>query len=104
VEWHRKTSRVAQTSSMGRMAKANTRGATGWCLETNDLVLSKYVAGREKGDRFVRAALAAGLTRAETLLERLASMPVDAEVRERLRRRILADASRPPAAPRPKLR
>ena len=26
----------------------NTRGATGWCLEPHDLVLSKLVAGREK--------------------------------------------------------
>ncbi len=27
---------------------ANTRGATGWCLEAHDLVLSKYVAARRR--------------------------------------------------------
>ena len=26
----------------------NTRGATGWCLEIHDLIISKLVAGREK--------------------------------------------------------
>jgi hypothetical protein len=71
---------------------ANTRGATGWCLEAHDLVLSKYVAAREKDDRFVRAALAAGLVSAETLGERLAGLPVDEPARERIRRRIRADA------------
>jgi hypothetical protein len=70
----------------------NTRGATGWCLEAHDLVLSKYAAGREKDDRFVRAALAARLVKAETLLERLGAMPVDADAQERIRRRILGDA------------
>jgi hypothetical protein len=70
----------------------NTRGATGWCLEPHDLVLSKYVAGRDKDDRFVRAAIGRGLVDPETLLGRLAALPVDGEARERLRRRILADA------------
>jgi hypothetical protein len=73
---------------------ANTRGATGWCLEAHDLVLSKYVASREKDDRFVRAALAAGLVSPETLAERLASLPVDEQGKERIRRRIRADVGR----------
>ncbi len=72
---------------------ANTRGATGWCLEAHDLVLSKYVAGRDKDDRFVRGALAAKLVRAETLVERLSTMPIDPEARERIRRRIAGDAA-----------
>jgi hypothetical protein len=71
---------------------ANTRDATGWCLEAHDLVLSKYVASRDKDDRFVRAALAHRLVRADVLLERLPAMPLDDEARERLRRRILGDA------------
>jgi hypothetical protein len=74
---------------------ANTRGATGWCLEAHDLVLSKYVAGREKDARFARAAMAAGLTKVDMLLGRLADLPVDPETRERLRRRILGDATLP---------
>jgi hypothetical protein len=73
---------------------ANTRGATGLCLEAHDLVLSKYAAGRDKDDRFVRAALAAKLVDAETLLERLSTMPMDGASRERIRRRILRDAGR----------
>jgi hypothetical protein len=73
---------------------ANTRGATGWCLESHDLVLSKYVAGREKDDRFVRAALAERLVSAQTLHERLSAMPIDDAARERLERRIAADEAR----------
>ena len=72
---------------------ANTRGATGWCLEAHDLVLSKYAAGREKDGVFVRAALAAKLVIRETLLDRLATMSIDEGARERLRRRILGDAA-----------
>jgi hypothetical protein len=72
----------------------NTRGATGWCLEAHDLVLSKYVAAREKDDRFVRAALAAGLVSPETLAARLESLPIDEQGKERIRRRIRADAGR----------
>jgi hypothetical protein len=70
----------------------NTRGATGWCLEAHDLVLSKYVAAREKDNRFARAALAAGLVSPDTLAERLASLPIDEQGKERIRRRIRADA------------
>ncbi len=39
----------------------NTRGATGWCLEVHDLVLSKYAAGREKDLEFVGAVIRHGL-------------------------------------------
>jgi len=70
---------------------ANTRGATGWCLEPHDLVLSKYVAGRDKDERFVRAAIGRGLVDPERLLERLEGLPIDEDGRERLRRRILGD-------------
>lgn len=35
----------------------NTAGATGWCLEVHDLVLSKCVAGRERDWEFVADAL-----------------------------------------------
>jgi hypothetical protein len=72
---------------------ANTRGATGWCLEAHDLVLSKYAAGREKDAVFVRAALAVKLVNREILLDRLATMPIDDGARERLRSHILGDAA-----------
>ncbi len=81
------------TDRLVPLRNANTRGATGWCLEAHDLVLAKYAAGREKDGRFARAALAAKLVEPPVLLERLAKMPIDEEARERLRRRILGDAA-----------
>jgi hypothetical protein len=74
------------------VCNANTRGATGWCLDAHDLVLAKYAAGREKDDRFVRAALGRGLVSADILTERLSAMPLDDVNRDRLRLRIAADA------------
>jgi hypothetical protein len=75
---------------------ANTRGATGWCLEAHDLVLSKYAAGREKDRRFAVVALAAKLVAEEVLVERLATMPIDESSRERVRTQIKHDGSRSP--------
>jgi hypothetical protein len=74
---------------------ANTRGAVGWCLEAHDLVLSKYAAGRDKDDRFVRAAIAHAIVDSQVLLDRLPTMPVDDAARERIRRRIVHDAGGP---------
>lgn len=69
---------------------ANTRGATGWCLEPHDLVLAKCVAGRGKDWRFAQDAVESGLVRFEALLARLPGLPVDAaliaEVERGLRR------------------
>ena len=52
---------------------ANTRGATGWCLEIHDLVISKLVAGREKDLDFAREAARHRLVTEATLRERLAA-------------------------------
>lgn len=38
----------------------NTGGATGWCLEVHDLLLSKCVAGRERDWEFAVDALRLG--------------------------------------------
>jgi hypothetical protein len=65
-----------------------TRGATGWCLEVHDLIVSKLVAGREKDLAFAAAAAHHGLARKSTLLDRLAGTPVDVERRELVRTRI----------------
>ena len=54
----------------------NTRHATGWCLEVHDLVLSKYVARRDKDIRFVREAIAHGLVDERVLRERARSLPL----------------------------
>jgi len=69
----------------------NTRGATGLCLEAHDLAISKYVAGREKDRRFVKAAIRHGLVRRDALVERLFETPVDEPLRERIRKLIDAD-------------
>jgi len=55
----------------------NTRGATGWCIEPDDLVLSKLAAGREKDLTFARAAIARGLVNPGELRSRVAGMPLD---------------------------
>lgn len=63
---------------------ANTRGATGWCLEVHDLVISKAVAGRDKDRTFVREAIRHGLVQAATLRERLSETPIAADVGARI--------------------
>ena len=54
---------------------ANTRGATGLCLEPHDLVLAKLVAGRKKDVAFAREALRAGLVSRTELERRAADLP-----------------------------
>jgi uncharacterized nucleotidyltransferase DUF6036 len=71
---------------------ANTRGATGWCLEVHDLVLAKYAAGRDKDHQFVSEALRHHLVQPEELLRRLADLPIDEAQRARIEARITADA------------
>jgi hypothetical protein len=70
---------------------ANTRGATGYCLEIHDLVVSKYVAHREKDRRFIRAAIRHRLVERATLEARLRETPIDASLRERIEQAIAAD-------------
>lgn len=65
-----------------------TRGATGWCLEVHDLVLSKYVAGREKDLEFVAAAARHKLVDRDELLQRLPTMPIDPARQQLARDRI----------------
>lgn len=57
-----------------------TRGATGWCLEIHDLLVSKYVANREKDRDFVRAAIRHGLVNREILSERVLATSLDPRV------------------------
>ncbi len=70
---------------------ANTRGATGLCLEVHDLLISKYVAGREKDLMFTREAVSRGLADRATLRARLVSTNMDPIVRDRVSSRIDAD-------------
>jgi hypothetical protein len=72
----------------------NTRGATGWCLDLHDLVIAKYVAGREKDYRFIESALRHGLVDGERLLELLAATELSDELRVRISERIAYDRQR----------
>lgn len=70
---------------------ANTRGATGLCLEIHDLLISKYVAGREKDRRFARAAARHRLADRPMLLQRLKSTQLDNARRESIAAFIVDD-------------
>jgi hypothetical protein len=67
-----------------------TRGATGWCLEIHDLVISKAVAGRDKDRRFISAASRHGMVSLLTLRERLAGTELDPQRRDGVAHRIEA--------------
>ncbi len=62
----------------------NTRGVTGWCLDVHDLVLSKYVARRDKDLRFVRSVIRHGLADERRLLELAEELPVDEATKRRV--------------------
>lgn len=70
---------------------ANTRGATGWCLEAHDLVLSKYVAGRAKDREFAAVAIRTALVDPDELHRRVSELPVDDAVRAKIRDEIASD-------------
>jgi hypothetical protein len=63
----------------------NTRGCTGWCLEVHDLAASKLAAGREKDLDFVAGLLKHGMAKPASLLQRIATLPLDDARRAQLR-------------------
>lgn len=73
---------------------ANTGGATGWCLEVHDLLLSKCVAGRERDWEFVEGALRHGLADPAEIRRRIADLPLDSGRLEAVRRMVDGIASR----------
>jgi hypothetical protein len=76
-----------------RLVPVPTPAGTGLCLEPHDLVISKYVAGREKDRDYVRAVIRNRLVAPPVLLERLARTEIDPGTRERITRQIEADSS-----------
>ena len=62
------------------MVVAARENARGLCLEAHDLALSKLAAFREKDRDFVRTLLVERMVRSAVLLERLDTLPVDAEI------------------------
>lgn len=65
-----------------------TRGATGWCLDTHDLVLAKLVAGRPKDLEFALEARRAALIGLDELHRRCAQLDVDERLRHNVNARI----------------
>ncbi len=74
-----------------RLSNPNTDGATGFCLDVHDLVLSKYAAGREKDMAFNQALVRYGCVVKTTLLELATALPLDDEMKGIVLRRINAD-------------
>ncbi len=74
-----------------RLSNANTDGATGFCLDVHDLVLSKYAAGREKDMAFNRALVRYGCVAKTNLLELARALPLDDDMKDIVFRRIKAD-------------
>lgn len=68
----------------------NTRGATGWCLEIHDLLVSKLIAGRDKDLEFARVAFGEGLARSQSVRERLAATFIEPAQRSLLEQRLRA--------------
>jgi hypothetical protein len=63
----------------------------GLCLEIHDLVLSKYVASREKDREFNRSAIRHGFVQRDVLLDRLDATRLDPSLRQILRQQIAGD-------------
>jgi hypothetical protein len=74
-----------------------TDGVKGLCLDPHDLVLSKYVARREKDLVFNRSLITRGIVKREPLLALLAKVPVEGSVCERIRADIERDFGAAPA-------
>lgn len=58
------------------VSNENTGGATGWCLEVHDLLLSKCAAGRERDWEFVEEALRHRLAEPAELRRRAVGLPI----------------------------
>jgi hypothetical protein len=69
----------------------NTRGITGWGVEIHDLVLGKYVSGREKDLGFNAQVIALGLVSQKRLLERVGCLEVSDVIKDQIRLKIKAD-------------
>lgn len=76
-----------------RLVPVSTSLGRGLCLDPHDLVLSKYVAGRDKDREYVRAAIRHGLVARPTLMRLLTETPVDEERRRHIEAQIQADSS-----------
>jgi hypothetical protein len=74
-----------------KIQNQNTLGKIGWCLEMHDIVISKYVAGRDKDLHYVRETIRHGLVDGATLLVRLAMTPLPDDRRRVVESSLRAD-------------
>lgn len=63
----------------------NTAGVTGWCLEPEDLCVSKLVAGRPKDIEFCAALIAAHVVGSDMLLGRLEETDATPDEKRRIK-------------------
>lgn len=77
-----------------RVQNPNTDNKIGYCLEPHDMAAAKLVASREKDKPFVSAMLRLGVIQEATLAERLTTLPIEPEHRERLRQWLGAEMER----------
>lgn len=78
----------------GRLTKvqsANTRFATGYCIDVHDLALSKYVANREKDRSFNRELMRHQMVDLAKLRSRVDLLPIEASHKESIRSTIERD-------------
>jgi hypothetical protein len=73
------------------LPSGDTEGVRGLCLDSHDLAIAKYAAGREKDREFTRALARRGIVARHRLLGLLEKTPVSEDVRERIRRDIARD-------------
>ena len=69
----------------------NTDGVAGLCLDPHDLLISKYIARREKDIAFNAEVVRSGMVSKEKLLELLQITPVSEAVKARICLHIEAD-------------
>jgi hypothetical protein len=65
-----------------KVSNSNTMGAIGWCLEPNDIAVSKLVAGREKDLQYVTAMIQHRLAAWDVVCDRLVTTPLSPQQRE----------------------
>jgi hypothetical protein len=69
----------------------NTRGITGWGVEIHDLVIGKFVSGREKDFEFNKAVFGLGLVSMEVLQERIENLEVPEAKKDQIRTKMKTD-------------
>lgn len=77
-----------------KIQNENTNGATAWCLDPTDLAIAKHVAGREKDIQFTAAMALHGMIDGSAFVERLKTVDLTPEHRDRILARFAAQAAK----------